>query len=98
MLKGRDKPVREWSFSTKHKASPYDDYEGGTQNIGAISSEGRKIIAYYHEENDSYEFVEYYNLKNDPKGTTNLIEHPDYQDELRHTQEVFEKEYELIIN
>lgn len=82
-LLGKDQKIRSWSISNRHAEEPYDTYEGGHQNIGATSNDGRKIIAWYNHENSRYAIVELYDLNKDPSETNNLVDDPQHADTLR---------------
>lgn len=86
LLKGEDVVTREWAFATKHKADASDEDDeddiNAARNMGAICSNGDKLIIEFMPENNSYNFTEYYNLNNDPSEKINLIDEPQYQAKL----------------
>lgn len=70
---------REWSFSTKHKVAPYDDYLDATLNLGVLNSKNQKLICYYNHKTDSYEPIALYDLNKDISEKNNLIDKKEYK-------------------
>jgi arylsulfatase A len=78
---------RQWSFSTKHKVAPYDDYLDATLNLGVLDSKNRKLICYYNHKTDSYEPIGFYNLNNDPGEKINLINDNEFRNDINEMME-----------